>query len=89
LQLFNSFIVHYGDNKTGVGEGDDEVLSVDFANVDPNAYAMAVIINSFKGIITMRTKNSTNSSSDKIFSYFIIYKEVSLYCLFSDKHIII
>ena len=30
LHSFNSSIVHYGDNKTGVGEGDDEVLSVDF-----------------------------------------------------------
>ena len=58
LQSFNSSIVHYGDNKTGVGEGDDEVLSVDFANVDPNAYAMAVIINSFKGNSLVAIKNA-------------------------------
>ena len=58
LQSFNSSIVHYGDNKTGVGEGDDEVLSVDFANVDPNAYAMAVIINSFKGNSLVGIKNA-------------------------------
>ena len=58
LQSFNSSIIHYGDNKTGVGEGDDEVLSVDFANVDPNAFAMTVIINSFKGNSLVGIKNA-------------------------------
>ena len=46
---YNGSIRHYGDNRTGVGEGDDEVLSIDFANVDPNTFTMAVIVNSFKG----------------------------------------
>ena len=49
MHSYNNSIVHYGDNKTGVGEGDDEVLSIDFASVDPNTFTMAVIINSFKG----------------------------------------
>ena len=46
---YNGSIRHYGDNRTGLGEGDDEVLSIDFANVDPNTFTMAVIVNSFKG----------------------------------------
>ena len=46
---FNDSIIHYGDNRSGVGEGDDEVLSVDFARLDPNTVTMAVIVNSFKG----------------------------------------
>ena len=46
---YNNSILHYGDNRSGVGEGDDEVLSVDFAILDPNTFTMAVIINSFKG----------------------------------------
>ena len=49
LHSYNNSIIHYGDNKTGVGEGDDEVLSIDFSNVAPNTYSMAVVINSFKG----------------------------------------
>ena len=48
LQSFDGSIRHYGDNRTGLGEGDDEVLSIDFARVDPNVFSMAVIINSFK-----------------------------------------
>ena len=49
MQSYNRSIIHYGDNRTGLGEGDDEVLSVDFAALDPNTFTMAVIINSFKG----------------------------------------
>ena len=48
LHSFNGSILHYGDNRTGLGEGDDEVLSVDFAKLDPNIFSMTVIINSFK-----------------------------------------
>ena len=49
LHSYNNAIIHYGDNRTGVGEGDDEVLSIDFGQVDPNIFTIAVIINSFKG----------------------------------------
>ena len=49
LESNNNSIIHYGDNRTGVGEGDDEVLSVDFGKLDPNVFIMAVVINSFKG----------------------------------------
>ena len=49
LKSFNGSILHYGDNRTGIGEGDDEVLSVDFGRLDPNTFTMAVVINSFKG----------------------------------------
>ena len=48
LQSYDGSIIHYGDNRTGLGEGDDEVLSIDFAKIDPNIFTMAVIINSFK-----------------------------------------
>ena len=49
LQSVDGSIVHYGDNRTGLGEGDDEVLSVDLSRINPNVNAMAVIVNSFKG----------------------------------------
>ena len=49
LQSFNGAIIHYGDNRTGLGEGDDEVLSIDFGRVDPNAFTMVAVVNSFKG----------------------------------------
>jgi len=49
LRSYNGAIIHYGDNRTGIGEGDDEVLSIDFGHVDPNVFTMAVVVNSFKG----------------------------------------
>ena len=58
LHSYNKSIEHYGDNKTGVGEGDDEVLSIDFGNVTPNTYSMAVIINSFKGNSLVYIRNA-------------------------------
>ena len=49
LKSIDGSIVHYGDNKTGIGEGDDEVLSIDFTIINTNIYFLAVIVNSFKG----------------------------------------
>ena len=42
-------IKHYGDNRTGIGEGDDELLSIDFRNLNNSIVSLAVIVNSFKG----------------------------------------
>ena len=42
-------IYHYGDNKTGQGEGDDEIISINFPNLNININSMAVVMNSFKG----------------------------------------
>ena len=42
-------IIHHGDNRTGLGEGDDEVLTINLKNLDQNVASMAVIVNSFKG----------------------------------------
>ena len=42
-------IYHYGDNKTGRGDGDDEMICVDFPHLNNNISSMAVVVNSFKG----------------------------------------
>lgn len=49
LQSKNGSIIHHGDNRTGIGEGDDEVLTVNLGNLDPSVASLAVIVNSFKG----------------------------------------
>ena len=58
MRSYDGSIVHCGDNRTGAGEGDDEVLSVDFARINPNTFTMAVIINSFKGNSMMHILNA-------------------------------
>ena len=49
LQSKNKAIILQGDNKTGEGEGDDEILYIDFNSLDNYTASIAVIINSFKG----------------------------------------
>ena len=42
-------ITHSGDNRTGAGEGDDEVITVDINSLSPNANSLVLTINSFTG----------------------------------------
>ena len=42
-------VKHHGDNRNGIGEGDDELLSIDFGLLNKNINTLAVIVNSFKG----------------------------------------
>lgn len=40
---------HSGDNLTGAGEGDDEVINVDLAALPPNVTSLVFTVNSFQG----------------------------------------
>ena len=42
-------IVHTGDNLTGEGEGDDEVIKVDTAALAAEAHHLVFLVNSFRG----------------------------------------
>lgn len=42
-------VVHSGDNRTGAGTGDDEVMEVDFSKVDPRVNAILFIVNIYQG----------------------------------------
>jgi tellurium resistance protein TerZ len=45
----NGSIVHSGDNLTGDGDGDDEVINVDLSKVPSNIESLVFTINSFRG----------------------------------------
>ncbi|ORX79226.1 hypothetical protein BCR32DRAFT_281603 [Anaeromyces robustus] len=49
MKSVDGTIYHYGDNKTGNGDGDDEIISINFPELNSNIGSMAVILNSFKG----------------------------------------
>jgi len=49
LQDFGGAIRHSGDNLTGAGEGDDEVIHVDLSQLPPTVVALAFTINSYSG----------------------------------------
>jgi stress response protein SCP2 len=49
LQDFGGAIRHSGDNLTGAGEGDDEIIYVDLSQLPPAVVALAFTINSYSG----------------------------------------
>ena len=49
LESQNRSVVHLGDNLTGEGSGDDEVIEVDLTKVDPTVQSLVFLITSFRG----------------------------------------
>ena len=49
LKSADGAIKHDGDNLTGDGDGDDEVIHVDLSRLDPRAAHLVFTVNSFRG----------------------------------------
>ena len=49
LQSKDGSILHTGDNRTGDGDGDDEVINVDLSKVPANVVSLVFTVNSFTG----------------------------------------
>ncbi|WP_206307968.1 TerD family protein [Streptomyces sp. A0958] len=49
LSILDGAIKHSGDNLTGEGEGDDEVIVVDLGRIPPEATGLVFTVNSFTG----------------------------------------
>lgn len=58
-QLFSrdGSIRHSGDNRTGAGDGDDEVINVDLSSVPTSVKTIVFTINSFQGQTFDKIKN--------------------------------
>jgi len=44
LESADGAVVHTGDNLTGDGEGDDEVINVDLSRIDENATQLCIVV---------------------------------------------
>lgn len=49
LKSDDTSVVHSGDNLTGDGDGDDEVITVDLTRVDPRVTSILFIVTSYRG----------------------------------------
>jgi stress response protein SCP2 len=49
LQTRDGSVVHLGDNLTGIGEGDDEVLTVDLSRVHRRIDTIVFMVSSYQG----------------------------------------
>ena len=72
-------IRHSGDNLTGAGDGDDEVINVDLSTVPSNVKTLVFVINSFRGQTFDKVKNCFARLVDSVEN-----KEISIYKL-SEK----
>lgn len=52
-------IVHSGDNRTGDGDGDDETISIDLAQVPDNVKYLAFTVNNFTGQDFSKVENAS------------------------------
>lgn len=57
LHSSDGSIRHSGDNLTGAGDGDDEVINVDLTTVPQNVQSIVFTINSFRGQTFDKVKN--------------------------------
>lgn len=51
-------IQHTGDNRTGAGDGDDEVINVDLSRIPANVQSFVFTVNSFAGQTFERVSNA-------------------------------
>lgn len=58
LRSRDGSVTHSGDNLTGAGDGDDEVINVDLARVPQNVDALVLTVSSFRGQTFDRVKNA-------------------------------
>ena len=49
LSILKGAIVHSGDNKTGVGDGDDEVIDIRLSELGVNCFSLWFIVNAYSG----------------------------------------
>lgn len=49
LQSKDGSVQHTGDNRTGAGDGDDEVINVDLSRIPANVQSLVFTVNSFTG----------------------------------------
>lgn len=57
LKSNDGSIVHSGDNRTGVGDGDDETIKVDLSRVPSNIQTLVFTVNSYIGQTFDQVKN--------------------------------
>ena len=58
LKSKDGSIWHSGDNRTGAGDGDDEVIHVDLTKIPPQVKALVFTISSFRGQTFEKVENA-------------------------------
>lgn len=67
-------VLHFGDNLTGEGEGDDERMSVDLSRVGPNVKALYFVVTSYSRHPFSRVRNAYVRMMDQNFKELIRFQ---------------
>lgn len=80
-------VVHQGDNLTGAGEGDDEVIKIDLTKLNPNTHRLYVAVNIYQSRITFdKIENAfirilNNQTNDVLMQYNLSKESGSNYAM--------
>jgi tellurium resistance protein TerD len=55
-------VVHSGDNLTGAGDGDDEVIKVDFSKIPANVSRLVVVVNIYNALTRKQNFGQVNNA---------------------------
>lgn len=66
LKLFNGAISHSGDNRTGIGDGDDETIFVDLEKLPSNVTTLEVTLSSWNGFNFSQIQDEYISITDAV-----------------------
>ena len=47
--ILNNSIIHSGDNKTGIGDGDDEQIKINLKDLPSHCHSLWFIVNAYSG----------------------------------------
>jgi tellurium resistance protein TerZ len=73
LQAFGGGVRHQGDNRTGEGKGDDEVIHFDLDKIPPEVQYLVIVVNSFSGVPFTKVKSAyirLKDLQEKTFAFF-------------------
>lgn len=77
LQTSCKSLIHRGDNLTGDGDGDDEIVDINLTTLPANVKYLAVTVNSFRG----QTFNEVDNAFCRVFNTANNNKEICNYKL--------
>jgi len=77
LEIFDGVITHTGDNRTGDGDGDDEIIRVDLSRVPSTVKTMVFVVSSYQGHSFNKISNAYCRVVDEITKKEIVKFNVS------------
>ncbi len=63
----NDSVIHSGDNLTGDGEGDDEVINIDLSRIEPTAQEICVVVTIHEGEQRRQNFGQIRNASIRLF----------------------